>query len=339
MTKVFMKFIFFGTPDYVLPVLNALNKTFKDRYGKTPIAAVVTQPPKPVGRTKKVEYSAVDTWAHKRDIPVYFDANKLIEDGVVADMGIVASYGAMLPEAVLEYFPEGLLNIHPSDLPEFRGASPIQATLVTGKEEAVVSIMEIDAEMDHGAIVSKFKADILPDDTTETLRARLFEQSAEVLMRLIPPYLDGKINAQAQDDKKAVYTKLIKKEDGFIPYGVLLAVQNGESLKAATQIAFIYTKGKDGSKTPFSIVHTAKTVETFIRTMNPWPGVWTEIKVQKADKEVVKKLKIREAHLENRINEITNEPTNYLVLDTVQLEGKNPVSWRQFKEAYKISIS
>lgn len=324
----YMKFVFFGTPDYVLPVLNALHKTFKDRYGKTPIAAVVTQPPKPVGRTKKVEYSAVDTWAHKKEVPVYYDANKLIEDGIEADMGIVASYGAMLPETVVNYFPKGLLNIHPSDLPEFRGASPIQAILVTGKSEAVVSIMEIDEQMDHGAIVSKFTEEILPDDTTESLRERVFERSAEVLMRLIPAYLERKINPKAQDDSKAVYTKLIKKEDGFIPYETLEAACKGLTLTQATQIAFIYTKAKDGSKTPYSLLHTPYSIDRFIRTMNPWPGVWTEIKIQKGDKEVSKKLKIREAHLDSL--------DSVLVLDTVQLEGKNPVSWKQFKEAYRM---
>jgi len=321
-----MKFIFFGTPDYVLPVLNALHKTFKDRHGNSPIAAVVTQPPKPVGRTKKVEYSAVDTWAHKRDIPVYFDSNKLVEDGVEADMGIVASYGAMISDAVLNYFPKGLLNIHPSELPEFRGASPVPAMLVTGKAEAVVSIMEIDQEMDHGAIVSKFKEEIAPDDTTASLLTRLFDRSAEVLIKMIPPYLDKKISPKPQDNKKAVYTKLIKKEDGFIPFEVLEAVQKGESVKNATQIAFIYTKAKDGSKTPYSIVHTPETVERFIRTMNPWPGVWSEIAIKKGDKTVQKKLKIREAHIEEE----------KLILDTVQLEGKNPVSWKQFKEAYRV---
>src|SRR5260221_10451844 len=207
-----MKFVFFGTPDYVLPVLDALHKTFKDRHGNSPIAAVVTQSPKPVGRTKKVEYSAVDTWAHKKNIPVYFDSKELIADGIEADMGIVASYGAMIPDEVLEYFPKGLLNIHPSDLPEFRGASPVPAMLVTGKDKAVVTIMEITHEMDQGAIVSKFTEEIEDDDTTASLLARLFERSAEVLMRLIPPYLEGKINPKPQDNKKAVYTKLIKKE-------------------------------------------------------------------------------------------------------------------------------
>jgi methionyl-tRNA formyltransferase len=341
--RINMKFVFFGTPEYVLPVLNALHKTFKDRHGNSPIAAVVTQPPKPVGRTKKVEYSSVDTWAHKKDIPVYFDSNKLIEDGIEADMGIVASFGAMLPDAVLSYFPDGLLNIHPSDLPEFRGASPIQAMLVTGKSEAVVSIMEITKEMDQGAIVSKFTEEINSDDTTASLLTRLFDRSAEVLIRLIPAYIEGKINPKPQDNKKAVYTKLIKKEDGFIPFELIQLASQGLTSQVQWQIPFIYTKAKDGSKTPYSLIPDSSFLIRFIRTMNPWPGVWTNVGINKGDKKVVKKLKIREAHIEENTSlrgtkqsNLLNSSNSILVLDTVQLEGKNPVSWKQFKEAYKI---
>lgn len=329
-----MHIVFFGTPPYVLPILDSLHKEFKDRHGNSPIAAVVTQTPKPVGRSKKVEYSAVDTWAHKKNIPVYFDSNELVTDGIEAEIGIVASFGAMIPQEVLEYFPKGLLNVHPSNLPEFRGASPVQAMLITGKDEATVSIMKIDEQMDHGPLLTQFKEEIREDDTTDSLRDRLFERSAEVLIGMMDPYIKGKIQPKSQDDSKASYTKLIKKEDGFIPWNVLQSTMSNQRHSGrdpesvSLPISFIYTKDTKGNRTPYTLNPTPNTLETFIRTMNPWPGVWTKIRIK--DKEL--RLKLLKAHVEKQ--SVTSHES--LVLDEVQLEGKNPVSWRQFKEAYKV---
>lgn len=315
-----MKIVFFGTPSYVIPVLDALHKEFKGNRGESPIAAVVTQPPKPVGRSHQMEYSAVDHWAHKKGIPIYFDSKKIIFDKVQADLGVVASYGAMIPKEVLSYFKYGLLNIHPSALPEFRGASPVQAMLITGKDIAHVSIMKVDELMDHGPIVSQFKEDIRVDDTTEILRDRLFARAAEVLVGLIPAYLDGKIRLKAQDHSKAVYTRILKKEDGFIPVETLLAATNHESPTTNhIEIPFIYTKDKEGNRIPYELNPTSENISRFIQTMNPWPSAWTLVKIN--DKEM--RLKILKAHVEE-----------ILVLDEVQLEGKNSVSWKQFKEAY-----
>jgi methionyl-tRNA formyltransferase len=330
-----MKIVFFGTPDYVIPVLDALHKEFKSKNGDSPtpkahggIVAVVTQSPKPVGRTKKVEYSAVDTWAHKKKIPVYFDSTDLIKDGVEADLGVVAAYGSMIPDDVLSYFPNGLLNIHPSNLPEFRGASPVHAMILTGKQEATVSIMKVDTLMDHGQIVTQFKETISDDDTTEGLRARLFERASDVLLALIPAYLHSKINLKEQDHKKATFTRLIKKNDGFIPFDYVIATMEGKELDQDWEIPFIYTKNED-KKIPYTLHPTPSTLERFIRTMNPWPGAWTQIKIV-SDKDIkILRLKILEAHVEKLVPD-----ASCLVPDIVQLEGKNPVSWKQFKEAY-----
>lgn len=218
--------------------------------------------------------------------------------------------------------------------------------LVTGKEEAVVSIMKIDEKMDHGPLVTQFKEDIEEDETVESLRARLFEHAADVLVGLIPAYMSGKVQIKEQDHEKAVYTKMLTKEDGFIPYEILtsvmqpvLASKAGDSvpsLRGAESdvaisnnifpIPFIYTK-KDGSKIPYSLEPNAQSILRFIRTMNPWPGAWTIIKVH--DKE--KRLKILNAHVET--SSIISHQS--LILDEVQLEGKNPVPWKLFYEAYK----
>lgn len=270
-----MKVVFFGTPYYVTPVLDALNKYHK-------LLMVVTQPPKPSGRDKKITYSAVDNWAHSKRIPKTFDLQEIPE----AELGIVAAYGKIIPDEIINKFKYGILNIHPSLLPKYRGASPVQSAIAAGEEKTGLTVIQMDKKMDHGPIVSQFKEDIAVDDTTVTLRDRLFERSADFIIALIPNYVSGKINLKAQDDAEATFTKIINKDDGYIDM----------------------TQGEDKKK------------EAFIRAMSPWPGAWTYIKVNKEKK----RLKILKAHLEE----------GKLVLDEVQLEGKNPVTWKQFESAY-----
>ena len=319
----FMKIVFFGTPDFVLPVLDALHKAFKPRSLESPIAAVVTQRPKPVGRKQLLEYSPVDTWAHNKKIPIFFDPNDTIKNKIQADIGILASYRRIIAKDVIDYFPHGILNIHFSLLPELRGAAPIPATLVMGKKEAGVTIFKLDELLDHGQIVSQFTEDILPEDTTGTLMVRLFVRAAEVLETLIPAYLQGKITSGEQDHSKATFTREIKKEDALIPPEILNATLQGQAFKGTWKIPFT----KD-----FEVKPTPEFVERFIRAMKPWPTAWTYVQLNpKSQSQNPKKLKILKAHLEY------SQPTTHnpqLVIDEVQLEGKNPVIFQQFKEGY-----
>ncbi|MGA3292267.1 MAG: methionyl-tRNA formyltransferase [Candidatus Microgenomates bacterium] len=282
-----MKIVFFGTPDYVMPILTSLHKKFVTGPGKSPIIAVVTQPPRPVGRKQIPAYSPVDKWAHARKIPIYYSANDLIDNPTEAVLGILASYGEIIKEDVIDLFPQGILVIHPSLLPKYRGASPVPEAIKNGDETTGVTIFKMDKKMDHGPIISQFKEEILPGDTGETLRARLFEKSAGVLTELIGPYIQSKIKPKIQDESLATYTKIITKEDGFIDLN-----------KKSTDEA-----------------------DRFIRAMQPWPCAWTRIRVSEENK----RLKILKAHLEE----------NKLILDEVQLEGKLPTTWKQFKEGYK----
>lgn len=311
-----IKSVFFGTPDYVIPIIDSLHKKFRSRGGETPISAVVTQKPKPVGRKQILSYSAVDTWAHKKKIPIYFDAEKLIKDRVKADLGIIAAYGDLLPKETVNYFPHGILVVHPSLLPQFRWGSPVQATIVAGTNPTGVTIIKMDEKFDHGPIISQFKEEVLPEDTTGSLRERLFERSAEVLTTLIPAYLLGKITPREQEHDKATFARMITKEDAFIPPKLLNAALQGLALKATWKIPFI----KD-----FSIHYSPVTIHRFIRAMLPWPGAWTLLRLSSSGQS--KRLKILKAHLEP----ITNHK---LILDEVQLEGKNPVTWKQFIEGY-----
>lgn len=308
-----MRIVFFGTPDYVCPVLNAIYKKYKGE--GSGIVGVVTQRPKPTGRKKILTYSPVDNWAHKRNIPIFYSSQEIVEKAPKADLGVLAAYGEIIPKAVISYFPHGILNIHPSLLPKFRGASPVQAVLASGEKETGVTIIKIDEELDHGPIISQFKEEVLPTDTLESLRKRLFASAAEVLVELIGPYIQGKITPREQNHKEATFTTLVKKEHGYIPPKFLSFSLKGKPLPEAWNIGFI----KDASLTPSPV-----TIEAFTRALYPWPGAWTLLRPKGATEGQAKRLKILKAHLEGE----------KLVLDEVQLEGKNPVSFVQFRQAY-----
>jgi len=311
-----MKIVFFGTPNYVLPILQTLHREFRGKGNKTPISAVVTQPPKPTGRKKIETFSPVDNWAYEKNIPVYFDGTDLIKKSVEADIGILAAYGAIIPKKVIDYFPKGILNIHPSLLPAWRGASPVQATLVSGDKITGVTTIALDKKLDHGPIISQFKEKVLNDDTTDSLRDRLFERSAEVIKTLLPAYLSDKITPRKQLLKKATFTYLLRKEHGLIPPKYLKMAIEGKSSKEKWEIGFIKN---------FFLQPTPLTIERFIRAVHPWPVAWTYVQlVQNSRLKTQKRLKILKAHIEDK----------KLVLDEVQLEGKTPAPYKQFKEAY-----
>lgn len=285
-----LKIVFFGTPDYVLPIAETLNKEFRNAR-EMGLIAVVTQDPKPSGRGNKLKYSEIDHWAHKHNIPKIYD----LKDVPEADLGIVASYGKIIPKTVINKFKHGILNVHPSKLPEFRGASPIPATILRGDDQTTVTIIKMDEKMDHGPIVSTFKEDINENDTTETLTKRLFEKSANFLVDLIPAYIEGKTKIKKQNHDAASYTKQISKQDAFVdPLHLNKAVKSN------------HPESKN-------IVH-------LIKAMIPWPVAWTHIKIN----DEPKRLKLLKAHVED----------GKLVLDEVQLEGKSPVSYKQFLEGY-----
>ena len=234
-----MKIVFFGTPEYVVPVLDKLYKTYGK--GKEGLILVVTQSPKPAGREKRMTYSPVDNRAFEKRIPKTFSFDDIPE----ADLGVCAAYGKIIPESVIKKFKYGILNIHPSLLPKYKGASPVSSAIAAGEAQTGLTVIKMDKEMDHGPIVSYFKEEILPNDTSETLRDRLFERSADFLISLIPNYISGKVKPKEQNHKEATYTKILTKEDGFID---------------------------------LTISHSQLEISNFIRAMSPWPGAWTQLR-------------------------------------------------------------
>lgn len=307
--------VFFGTPDYVIPILDALKEAGYD------IAAVVTQPEKAVGRKQVLTPSPVALWANKNGISVITDATAL-QSAVArlgANVGILAAYGKIIKQEVIEAFPKGIINVHPSLLPKFRGASPIAGAIAAGDRETGVTIIRLDEEMDHGPILDQVIEPVLPTDTQETLRARLFEKGARFLVKILPDYLGGKLILKDQEHSRATYVTMFKKEHGFIPPGVLKSALDGIEVREKWEIPFIKN---------YSLVPSAYCLERFIRAVTPWPGAYTNVKMKNkrilVTTENVKRIKIIKAHVGD----------GKLQLDEVQLEGKRPVSWRQFVEGY-----
>ena len=213
------RLVFMGTPPFAVPSLEALARDHE-------VAAVVTQPDRPARRGRKVTPCAVKKAALELGLPVVQPAS-LREGEAVAELTrlaptvmVVAAYGQILRPQVLAIPPAGVLNVHPSLLPKYRGASPIAGALLAGEQQTGVTIMLMDEGMDTGPILSQRTVDIDPQDTTGSLGERLAGLGAELLAEVLPAWLEGRIEAQAQDDAQATYTKPISKGDGVIDWSL-----------------------------------------------------------------------------------------------------------------------
>ncbi|MFA5076547.1 MAG: methionyl-tRNA formyltransferase [Patescibacteria group bacterium] len=234
------KIIFLGTPNFGVPILFNL---IKSHYN---IIAVISQPDRPVGRQQIIEVTPVKKVALENKILVEQFESLRTANAVnfikknEPDLLVVVAYGQIIPQTILDIPKYGCLNIHPSLLPKYRGASPVAAAILNGDQETGVTIIKLDDKIDHGSIVSQSVFTILEDDNTESLENSLACEGAELLAKVLPDYLADKIIAQPQDDSLATYTKILTKNDGQI----------------------------DWQKTPLEI-------DCQIRALYPWPGTWT----------------------------------------------------------------
>ena len=206
-----------GSPEYAVPILQNLSEQFI-------ISGVVTQPDQPVGRGKVIQAPPVKEFAQSRGLPVFQPEKIRGEDflellnSLRPDAIVVAAYGKILPAAVLEYPKFGCINVHASRLPRWRGASPIHSAILEGDEKTGVTIMLMDEGVDTGPTLAFSEVMIGPADTTETLTKALAETGAELLIRTLKDYFDGKIAAIKQPEDGATYSRLLKKEDGRLDF-------------------------------------------------------------------------------------------------------------------------
>lgn len=241
------RIIFMGTPDFAVPSLRLLHEQRAQRGWQ--IVAVVTQPDRPAGRGNKVVPSPVKAYAVAHDLPVLQPASLRKEPAVVEqlrqlapDLFVVAAFGQILRQAVLDIPTHGAINVHASLLPAYRGASPITAALLDGLEETGVSIMLMDAGMDTGPVLTQASLAIAPTDTTLTLSERLAAQGAQVLVDTLPRWLAGELTPTPQSalPGEVSLCRMIKKEAGLIDW-TLPAVQIERMTRAYSPWPSAYT--------------------------------------------------------------------------------------------------
>src|SRR5437660_1839505 len=222
-----LRIIYMGTPQFAVPALEALVQ------GSAPgavlaegyeIVCVITRPDKPVGRGQEIIFSPVKQSALAHGLTVWQPGSSKRPENIEAlaaysaDLYIVAAFGQILPQAVLDQPRYGTLNIHASLLPKYRGVSPISEAILQGDSETGVTIMLIDAGVDTGPILFQRAIPIAGDDTTGSLTSKLAVLGASMLVEALPLWVQGKITPQPQDERFASHTHMLHKEDGKIDW-------------------------------------------------------------------------------------------------------------------------
>ena len=233
------RIIFAGTPEFAVVSLRSLVES-----GKQPVA-VLTQPDRPAGRGKRLTPSPVKQYAEERGITV-LQPRTLRDEAIVeqlaaleADIMIVAAYGLILPQAVLDLPTAGCLNVHASMLPRWRGAAPIQAAILAGDEETGVCLMAMTAGLDCGPVYVSETVAIGADETAGELHDRLAATGGKLLARHLDAILAGQVAAAEQDETAATYAPKIVKADAELDWSM-----------------------------------PAEDLARAVRAYNPWPGAW-----------------------------------------------------------------
>lgn len=241
-----MKILFMGTPDFAVGALEALIEAGHE------VVCVVTQPDKPKGRgiskgaNQQVQFTPVKECAYKHDIPVFQPVKIKAPEAVEqlrqygADLFVVAAFGQILSQEILDMPRFGCMNIHASLLPKYRGAAPIQWAIIEGERESGVTIMQMNAGLDTGDMLTKKRVAITDTDTGESLHDKLSEAGAALIVETISLLERGALEPQPQDDSLSCYAKMLHKSMGQMDWS-----------------------------------RPAKELDRLIRGLNPWPSAYT----------------------------------------------------------------
>lgn len=233
-----MKAIFFGSPEFAVPCLDAVAEVAE-------VVAVVCQPDRPAGRGLALTAPAVKVRALGLGLDVLQPTKVRVPEfagslrALGADVGVVVAYGRILPRGVLDAPRVGCVNVHASLLPRYRGAAPIQWAVAEGESETGVTLMQMDEGLDTGPMLATARTPIDPDETAQALAARLSRMGADLLRAELARVVRGELAAVPQDDARATLAPLLTKEDGRLDFG-----------------------------------WPAKRVHDRVRGMSPWPGAF-----------------------------------------------------------------
>jgi methionyl-tRNA formyltransferase len=291
--------VFLGTPEFAVPTLDAMVAA-----GYV-VERVYTQPDRPKGRGQQLAMSPVKEAALRLGIEI-FQPQRIRTCGdelreVAPDVMVVVGYGQIIPQAIIDIAPRGVLNVHASLLPKYRGAAPIQWAIANGEAETGVSIMSINAGLDTGPVLMSAATPIGQDETTPQLGARLAEMGA-ILLTLA---LEQNPKAVPQDDAKATLAPILKKEYGRVDW-----------------------------------MQPAQVIYNRLRGFDPWPGAWTEFRgttlhVRKARPEVGE-MAPGLLRIENKRLYVGCGGGTRLELTEVQLEGRNRVRALDFANGARL---
>lgn len=237
-----MRAVFFGTPDIAVPALRALHRLAQ-------VVAVVCQPDRPAGRGLELRAPPVKAAALELGLEVHQPTKVKVPEfaawlrGLNADVALVMAYGRILPQGVLDAPRRGCMNLHASILPKYRGAAPISWAVVNGETETGVCLMQMDAGMDTGPVLSCHRIPIGPAETAGQLAERIAALGAEVVTADLGRAVDGALTAEPQAHELATHAPMLSKENGLVPWD-----------KPAQQ------------------------VHDHIRGMTPWPGAFTSLR-------------------------------------------------------------
>ena len=237
------RIVFMGSPAFAVPALAALVHA-----ADVEVVGVVSQPDRPAGRGRKLRPPPVKAYAVEQGLLI--TQPRKVRNGDLqrwlaernADVAIVAAYGRILPQAVLDTPRLGCLNLHASLLPRWRGASPIQRAIAAGDAASGVCLMQMDAGLDTGAVLARIETPITTEDTAESLSERLSTDGATLLVRSLPALFSGQLTAVVQPEEGITYAPLLTKQEGKVPWHL-----------------------------------DAERVHAHIRGMTSWPGAWSTL--------------------------------------------------------------
>jgi methionyl-tRNA formyltransferase len=296
-----MRVVFLGTPSFAVPTLESLVAARHD------VVCVVTQPDRPRGRGHQLAASPVKEAAARLGLPVYQPERVRRPEAVAAlaalapDAMVVVGYGQIVPQTVIDIPPHGIINVHASLLPKYRGAGPVQWAIANGETRTGVTTMRIDAGLDTGDMLLKAETDIGPEETAPELGARLAAMGAALLVETLERI--ASIVPQKQDAAQATYAPLLKKEDGLIDW-----------------------------RRPAQAIHNR------VRGFQPWPGAYTRFRGQQLH---IWKSRVAAGANGAAGRLLPNPPRavcgeQALELIEVQLEGRKRISAEAFANGQRI---
>ena len=304
-----LRIVFFGTPDFAVPTLQRLLDS------RHPVVGVVTQPDRPRGRGHRVSASPIKTLALERGLPVRQPArlrDTAFLDELRAwepDLGVVAAYGRMIPDEILQLPPHGLVNVHASLLPKYRGAAPVHRAIIDGESETGVTIMRVEQMLDAGPMLAKVTRPIGPDETSDAVERDLAALGADLLVTVVDQIAAGTHQQELQDFMLCSYAPRITKEEGLIDWTL-----------------------------PATYIHNR------VRGLYPWPHAFTFLGDMRL---IVLKTHVEAAPASaapGTVVEVSRDSIHVatghdgrIAIERLQLEGGRPLQVREFLAGHRVA--